>query len=277
MSKAYEAIFSQVIARMEAGVIPWQKPWNNAPANGKTGKAYRGINSLVLGMSAYQSNRWVTFKQAQDLGGSVKKGEKATTVVFWNFGKEEDAKTGKDKSFAWLKTYSVFNAEQTEGCDFPEVAVVENADASIIVAQSGMADIIVHGGNVACYIPSKDTVKMPPMTAFTSPDAYYATLFHELGHATGAETRLKRPGIVNIDGFGGEAYSQEELVAEFTSAFLCQACGLNSTRQIDQTAAYLQNWMQALRNDPAMLVKASGQAQKAADYIRGIVAEVIED
>jgi antirestriction protein ArdC len=278
----YAEVTDRVIGMLEKGVAPWRRPWKVAgllPRNLRSGRSYRGINLIFLSMAGFGSPYWVTYRQAQELGGRVRAGAKGTTVIFWQFLQaieRDDADGSRSRRVPLLRCYTVFNLEQTEEIPVPPstlaaspiecAAPLETAEAIL----AGMTDPpeVRHGGPVACYDARADVVLMPPRTAFTSPESYYSTLYHELGHATGHVKRLARPGIVGGGHFGGHNYSKEELIAEFASAFLCAHVGIEC--EVEQSAAYLQGWLSALRDDKKMLVQAAGSAQKATDYILGV-------
>jgi antirestriction protein ArdC len=216
------------------------------------------------------------------MGGCVKQGEKGYLVVFWKFftsGKPSesdsvDETSLKEKSFPMLRYYTVFNVAQTTiPADKLPPAPPMNTIDPIVQCDSLIANMpkrpeIKTGEAKAFYAPVLDVVNMPVKGLFNSTNDYYATLFHELGHSTGHETRLNRAGIASDrHGFGSKSYSREELVAEMTSAFLCGSCGIDNT--LGQSAAYIQNWINALREDKRCVVVAASQAQKAADFIQG--------
>lgn len=265
-SIAYDAVYNQIVAQMEKGIIPWRKSWKSArPCNAKTNRPYNGINFFLLTSSGFEDNHWLTYKQLKELGGNVKKGEKSRQVVFWQIlSKEED---GKKKSIPLLKYYNVFNVEQTEGVEISDEHDINNAinyDAEDVLKKYNGPKVIF-GGDQPCYIPSLDIIKMPAIEKFNSSNEYYSTMFHEQAHGTSHKSRMDRELNVN---FGSHNYSAEELLAEFTSAFLCNACGIDNT--IEQSAAYLQSWMKAFQDNPSMIVHAASKAQKVADYILGI-------
>lgn len=284
---AYETITARIIASLEAGVVPWRKEWKASasgtafPHNHLTGKSYRGINVVSLLCSPYQSSAWLTYKQAEELGAHVRKGEHGSPVVFWKFDREKDAVTGKIESRApMMRTYTVFNLEQIEGIQpalpfeaptfDPIASAQEIADAYLAGASH---PTLAHGGDRAFYRPSADHVQMPAPGTFTTPEAYYCTLFHEFGHSTGHDSRLKR----KIDNhFGTVDYSDEELVAEFSAAFLSAEARISSDQLLDNSAAYIAGWLSKLRNDNRIAVTAAQRAQKAADFIlgRSFAAEV---
>lgn len=281
--KIYELVTERIIAMLEDQVIPWRKPWacidQGMPRNAVSKKHYRGINVFLLGMAPFNDPRWVTFKQAQALGGNVRKGSKGFPVIYWNWIETEDEETGTMVKIPLLRQYTVFNVEQCDGLNIAplESAELPNAAERIERAEGIVRDMpnaprIGHdGGQRAYYRPSTDSVHMPMLEAFHSTEGYYSTLFHELGHSTGHESRLNRDGITDFQGFGTASYSREELVAEFTAAFLCQVSGIENT--LPQSASYIEGWLGVLRKDKKMAVVAAAQAQKAADYILGGSAE----
>lgn len=276
----YAMITEKIVGQLRAGVVPWHKPWKTGfqlPRNLKSGKAYRGINVLLLSFSEFSSPYWLTFKQALDLGGNVKKGEKGTTVVFWKKLRIEDKDSGKQKTIPLLRYFTVFNADQCEGLAVP--AVESKNDGGPIEACWKILDSykgrpqVVHGGDVACYSPLRDSIQMPEPKAFDTMSHYYATLFHEYTHSTGHKKRLDRPGIANFDTFGSHQYSQEELVAEMGAAFLAAHAGIDAASILDNSAAYIGHWLEKLQNDPKMVVQAAAQAQRAADLMLGVTFE----
>lgn len=275
LSKVYAIVTDRLIAALEQGVVPWRKPWKSAdmPRNLSSGQPYRGSNVFALLWARFTSPYWVTFKQALELGGHVKKGEKGTPVVFWRWVSERKDAAGKveklDRPFPTVRYYTVFNVEQCEGLTVPAVADAPNGFDPIATAEQLVADMpkcpaIVHGDDQASYSPAADIVAMPSRESFFSAGGYYATLFHELTHSTSHASRVGRKISTS---FGSEQYSREELVAEMGSSFLMASCDLVDEAGIQQSAAYIASWLKALRADPSMLVYAGQQAQKAADFI----------
>lgn len=279
----YEIVAEKIVAKLEAGVVPWRQPWGSAgfraPRNVR-GTVYRGVNVFLLGSQGYRSPYWLTFRQAKELGGSVRKGERSTPVVFWKWiEKDETSSTGEVRkvSVPLLRYYNVFNVEQTEGLpakwyelpsgNEPTFSPIEACEEIV----SGYEDrpAISHGGSRAYYAPSLDSVTVPAREAFETPAYYYATLFHELGHSTGHGKRLGRDGITDPIMFGSHQYSREELVAEMTAAFLSGRAGIDSEPLLENSAAYLASWIRVLRGSPKLAVIAAAQAQKAADWILG--------
>src|SRR6202047_1222139 len=278
MPNVYEIVTEQVIKQLESGVAPWRKPWRaELPVNLVSGKAYRGINPFLLGSQGYGSRYWLTFNQANKLGGHIRKGEKSSIVTFWNIGEEKtvrdaDGNTRKQKPFL-LRYYRVFNIEQTEGIAdklglgnaTPRVASIEQCDAIV----KGMPNApCTEQSDRAWYRPSTDTVGMPARGLFNSPGEYYSTLFHELTHSTGHASRVGREGIEQLNTFGSDSYSKEELVAEMGAAMLCGLAGIEH-KTLSNSAAYLKSWIDVLKSDSRMVISAASQAQKAADYIQG--------
>lgn len=281
--KTYDAVTARILEALEKGVVPWQQPWGTGGValgrhkNLISLKPYRGINALLTGMQGYESPYWLTYKQAQELGASVRKGEKGTPIVYYGRVERENAE-GKVEDFMFLKHSVVFNVAQVEGLKLkPELlkpAPEARPFAPIQVCQTLVDAMpqrprIQHAEAKAYYSPSLDYVNMPKPELFTKPERYYATLFHELGHSTGHKDRLARKTLTKIAAFGDHAYSQEELVAEMTAAFLCAETGIENATE-KASASYLAHWIKHLKQDPKILIQAAGQAHKAADFIRGV-------
>ena len=272
--KSYERITERIETLLAAGVVPWHKPWKAStglPRNLITQKPYRGINVFLLMAMGYESPHWLTFRQAIKLGGSVKKGEKSCPVVFWKQMEVTDKESGEVENIPFLRLYHVFNAAQCEGlkaASASEEVPFAVTSAAEIVAKMPQPPKIKSGMSHAFYQPVNDTVGMPERKRFETEDAYHATLFHELVHSTGHESRLKRQSIMERNGFGSMPYCKEELVAELGSAFLCGQAEIVD-RTIDNSAAYIEGWLDSLKDDPTLIVYAAAQAQKAADFILG--------
>ena len=288
---AYEAITDRIITALESGTVPWRRPWvsrdRGTLRNGASGHEYRGINTVVLTLetlsTGYTDPRWVTFKQALDAGGHVRKGESGTPLVFWSvLRKSETGADGSEESraFPLLKRYTVFNVEQCDGLTLSDKhAPIEAGEGSAwspdetaegIVRGFRDAPTIEHdGGSRAFYRPTSDAIHLPARESFTEASGYYGTLFHELSHSTGHESRLNRHGMeTGIAAFGSETYSREELAAEFGSAFLCGEAGFSEV-QVEQNAAYVASWLRVLKGDKRLAIVAASQGQKAADYVLG--------
>jgi len=283
MPNVYEVITSRIVNQLEEGVAPWHKPWkargkSGLPRNLTSGREYRGVNVWILLSSGFASPHWLTFRQARELGGHVCQGEVGLPVVFWKFGKREvqDGDEIVEKPSVLCRYYTVFNVEQCEGLKIrsaeptdnqPQVQPIEACEQ--VVAGWLGKPMIRHGGDCASYGKVLDYVQMPERTRFDSVEEYYNTLFHELTHSTGHPARLNRSSLTDFERFGDHNYSREELVAELGAAFLAGYCGIEN-RTINNSAAYLANWLDALKNDSRMVLVAASQAQKAADLILGV-------
>jgi antirestriction protein ArdC len=271
----YQEITDQMIAMIEAGTRPWSKSWTGSTAPNIplrfTGVPYRGINVLSLWVAAmtkgFASPHWLTFKQALALGGCVRKGEKGSTVVYANKIEVDDGK----RQVAFLKRYTVFNAEQIDSIEakYPAPAPIITAtnpderDAELDALFARVPVTVRHHGSQPYYQPSGDHVVMPAFADFHASDAYYSTFAHELCHATGHVDRLARPTLISTK---REDYAREELVAELGAAFVSGAIGIKLHDREDH-AAYLVSWLQALRNDKRCIFAAATQAQAAADWL----------
>ena len=277
--QSYERITERIVSLLEQGTVPWHKPWKvktGLPRNLISKKPYRGINVFLLMAMSYESPHWLTFRQAIQLGGNVKKGEKSCPVVFWKRMETEDKESGEPKKAPLLRLYHVFNAAQCEGLkDTPEEIQMPVTKPAEIVAKMPQPPVVKHGMAQAFYSPTDDCVGMPERERFESEASYFAALFHELIHATGHEKRLKRTSITERNGYGSDPYCKEELIAELGSAFLCGYADIVD-RTIDNSAAYLEGWLKQFQNDRTLIVYAAAQAQKAADFILGRTFEESE-
>jgi antirestriction protein ArdC len=270
--QSYERITERIVSLLEQGTVPWHKPWTvktGLPRNLISKKPYRGINVFLLMAMSYESPHWLTFRQSIQLGGNVKKGEKSCPVVFWKQMKNEDEKSDEPKKAPLLRLYHVFNVAQCEGLkDTPGEIQMPVTKPAEIVAGMPQPPVIKHGMAQAFYSPREDCVGVPARERFDSEASYFATLFHELIHATGHEKRLNRASISERNGFGSDPYCKEELITELGSAFLCGYSDIVD-RTIDNSAAYLEGWLKQFQNDRTLIVYAAAQAQKAADFILG--------
>lgn len=273
----HKTITDQIIDAIEAGCPPWRKPWTGSAAClglplRHNGEPYRGINVLVLWSVAaaqgFNSPRWMTFKQAKDLGGSVRKGEKSALVVYFDTFKKED-EAGEEKVIPFTKGYRVFNADQIDGlpADFytqPEapsdLGTEHDAALDAFFAATG-AIIDTSDDPRAFYDIARDRIHMPPISTFHDAGGYYGTLAHELTHWTGAASRLDRFGRFA----DRKAYAFEELVAEIGNCLLCAELGL--TPDFGQSGAYIQGWLRAMKEDNRAIFRAASEAQKAIDLI----------
>jgi antirestriction protein ArdC len=293
----YERVTNKIVEGLKKDGLKWFRPWTangiGMPINNATGKAYRGVNVLLLSASChergFEHNEWLTYKQCTDKGGNVKKGAKSEFVIYWSvsfvtkdgkwFPNEEALKKAGlnpadcEKRFS-AKWFNVFNIAECEGIEpkFPKVEHPENTDTPIEAAEAifnnypnDKRPTLTHGGSKACYIPSQHAVHMPKFESFKSADAYYATLFHELVHSTGHADCLNRAGVAKCDGFGTERYAKEELVAEIGSQFLVAITGIECDD--DNSQAYVNGWIAKLENDSKLALSAAQQAMNAVDFI----------
>jgi antirestriction protein ArdC len=273
----YQVITDRILALLEQGTVPWQQPWDSAmglPRNLFSQRSYRGINVWLLTAMGLPSPFWATFHQVKAAGGNIRKGAHGVPVVFWKVYNHEDTETGETEKRFVLRQYTVFNAVQLDGVAIPEITILAHRFTPIercahLVHAMPQRPAILHGHQRAWYTPATDTLHMPMPACFHSPEAYYATLYHELVHASGHRARLNRKTLTDLCLFGDPTYAKEELVAEMGAAYLSGLCGI-APATIDTSAAYLQSWMAVLRHDPTMLVQAAAQAQRAADYIQNL-------
>lgn len=276
----YARVTDRIVEDLAAGVRPWMKPWSAGYAEGRisrplrhNGTPYRGVNVLLLWGEAqargFGSPSWMTYKQAQELGGQVRKGEAGSLVVYADrYTKSETNERGEEaeREVAFMKGYTVFNVEQIDGLPAQYLAPVPqplplHQSAEAFFAATGAA--FCHGGNRAFYAPARDFIQLPPSAAFRSAESYAATKAHELIHWTGHPRRNAREFGRR---FGDRAYAFEELVAELGAAFLCADLGITPEVQPDH-AAYLAHWLQVLKEDKRAIFSAAAHAQRAADYL----------
>jgi antirestriction protein ArdC len=273
---AYERITGVIIALLEQGTVPWHKTWKAStgwPRNLVTKKPYRGINVLLLWCGKYESPFWLTLRQANLLGGTVRKGEKACPVVFWKRLTVGEKDSPEEREIPLLRYYHVFNVAQCEGLknghpSAPDGTAPPASKPEEIVANMPQKPAIKDGFTKAFYSPREDYVGMPGQARFEGSEQYYATLFHELIHATGHETRLNRSTLTEKAGFGSDPYCREELIAEIGAAFLCGQAEI-AERTIDNSAAYVAEWLKRMKDDKKLIVQAAAQAQRAADFVLG--------
>lgn len=274
-----EMVTGKILEAMRAtGKAPWQKPWNSIYyQNAVSGHKYRGINVLMLALFGNDSH-YVTFNQVRAAGGKVKEGAKAKQIVFWNIlDKQKDGQKTGEKMF-FLRYYNVFALNDVDapkivrkGVETINFQPIERAEA--IAKACGVP--ITHGGNRAAYSPSAHSIMMPLPEMFKSVEHYYGTLFHELTHAM-----AKVCGEDISNGFGSEPYAKEELVAEMGANFLLSYCGIDSEKLVENSAAYLTNWMERIASEPKLVVSAAGKAQKRFDKVLellGVKVEAVEE
>jgi len=309
--KIYEMITERMIAQLEAGVVPWRKPWAAAgigvPRNIKSGKGYRGVNVFLLA-GDYTSPWWGTYDQMAEKSGARKvsdnsrrgnhwekdgeywtglKGEKSTVIVFWKrlVVDDKESENGK-KVIPMLRYFHVFNAEQVQGIPekylAPKTPETVDPDVVLETAQNIHDEYLAREGapryretgNRAFYnLEDGDTITVPARAAFPDERDYHSTRFHEETHSTGHSSRCDRPGVVNFDHFGTGQYAKEELVAEMGASMLMAIAGIETKETFENSAAYVQNWLKNLKDDHKLVVAAAGQAQKAVDHILGVTYE----
>lgn len=291
-NQIYERVTQQIIDAIEAGAGAgsYRMPWHNwgqsasCPTNITTGRAYRGINILLLWAAAeaqgHLSGRWATYRQWTAAGAQVRKGAKATPIIFWKTAigapscADDDGDTGARPGRLIARTYFVFNGDQVEGAEpqlqhlMTETEIV--TAAAQFIGRTGAQ--IRHGGDRAYYAPSIDQIWLPQQAQFRDLESYYAVLAHELVHWTGAKHRLDRP----LDSrFGDAAYAFEELIAELGAAFLAAHLGLSLETRPDH-AVYIASWLKVLKSDPKAILTAASKAQQAADYLTELTAQAEE-
>lgn len=281
----YQTVTDKLISMLETGCAPWRSPilgrkvGGSFPKNLASGKEYRGVNVFLLAVTAmsagYESSYWMSYNQAKERGGQVRKGEKSSMVVFWKPFEVKDKATGEKKKAFILRYYNVFNVAQIEGVEAPDVAKFEPVAFSpndvaekIVAGYKNPPTMANDGGGQAYYRPSDDSVHMPIRERVASSDEYYSVLFHELSHSTGHATRLSRTLDGAAAAFGSSNYGKEELIAEMSAAFLCGHSGILPST-IDNNAAYLAGWIKTLKGDKRLVVAAAGAAQRSADWIMG--------
>ncbi len=279
----YERVTNQIIAAIEVGAGEYRMPWHHdgsaitTPVNVASRKAYRGVNILSLWAAAqasgYAAGIWGTYRQWQELGAQVRKGERGHLIVFWKTSdrsgdadrQDDDEDHDKPARRLFARGYTVFNAAQVEGYTPPEMPVLPEVEriehAERFCGALGID--IRHGGSQACYIPSKDHVQMPEFTCFRDAIAYYAVLLNECGHASGAKHRLDR----DLSGrFGSAAYAMEECTVELLSAMICADLNLSVEPRPDH-ARYIASWLEVLRSDKRAIFTAASKAQEITDWM----------
>ena len=271
-ASVYDKVTESIISAIEKGTAPWSVPWSGGgPVNVRNARPYRGINVFLLTLTSmvkeYTDPRWGTMKAINEVGGKIRKGEHATWVILWKpVPKKAQGEGEEDSSYLLLKSYPVFNVQQADDVPGLPPAVehdpIDKAE-EIVRGYVPYGPLLQFGGSSAHYERGRDIVACPNMSQFKCVEGYYSTLYHELVHSTGHESRLDR---LTRTGFGSGPYSKEELVAEMGAAMLCGMAGIDN---LDQSAAYVKGWLSALRDDPKFVIQAAANAQKAADLILG--------
>ena len=280
----YQEITDEIISELEAGRLPWVQPWGTSavqaplamPKNAATQRRYSGINVLILWGAVVQhgfpGQSWLTFRQALSLGGNVRKGERGTTVVFADrFIPDQERVRAREqgdepKAIPFLKRFTVFNVAQCDGLPADLVAVPPPVPEGLILPEvealiRGSGADLRLGGDKAFYSPTLDYIQVPRPEAYFEPINWHRTALHELGHWSGAPTRLGR----DLSGsYGSKSYAREELVAEMTAAFTCATLGITPTVR---HADYIGSWLEVLREDDRAIVRAASAASKAAEFL----------
>lgn len=275
----YEAVNDIILGHLEKGVVPWRQTWigKGVPINRFTNRRYRGINHFLLNMLPYPTNEFVSFQQAKELGGKIKKGEKGHMVIFWKWiepVQDEGVEIEQDLSkYPYIQYHRVWNLAQCEGVESIRIADERDAIEPDDRADSflnGLQDKpqLTHSSDGAYYNPRLDLINMPEVSSFESSDAYYSVLFHELVHSTGHQKRLSRKGITDTIRFGSMEYSFEELIAEMGACYLLSHCGIVPDNYANN-AAYIAGWMRKLTMERYSFIHASVQAQRALDFLFG--------
>lgn len=277
----YQSITDRFIEQLKKGAVPWQQPWTSSVQNIVSRQPYRGINAFTLGMSGYSSPFWLTYKQAADLGGHIRQGEKSSPVIYYKVvEKRDDAgqpvirENGQPVRIPFVRWANVFNLDQTKGIEAPRMANAQPSTpplekAAAILAHAPICPI-QYVGFAAVYSPKDDVIRLPAPSTFHSQEEFFQTVYHEAVHCTGHQSRLNREGITQPIKFGSPAYCKEELIAELGASFLSNEAGILNQVQFDNSAAYLNSWIKNLENDPKLIVQAASHAQRGADYVLGM-------
>ena len=297
----YEVVTNKILDEIEkTGKLNWVKEWktkqgtNAFPMNGISKKRYEGINFFLLSMHDYVSPYWLTYKQVEQLGGNVRKGEKSTMIVFWKVNEYTKLNTttqqDETKKVPLLRYYNVFNVEQCDNVIIKGDAVTAPAteyseNEKIDIAQNIVDNYQtreairynVKESDRAYYQPSTDSITMPLLNQFNSSQSFYSTFFHEISHSTGHKNRLNRKEVVETSFFGSCDYGTEELTAELTSAFICAEIGISNENTERNSIAYLKNWKNAIKGDKKLFLMASQRASKSAKYILNKQEETHEE
>ena len=273
----YEIVTDKIIKLLEAGVIPWKKPWSGGESafNRISKKPYSVLNCMLLS----HSGEYATYKQWQSLGGQVRKGEESEVVVYWNWVPVKNAEQKEDEEVLMkpvLRYYNVFHISQVDGVEPLPVEAEKNKLEPIdeaerikdtYLSRESALRLVIEHSDKAYYSPSRDCIVVPKLDQFMDPAEYYSTMFHEMIHSTGHKMRLNRLESGAEAAFGGTEYSKEELVAEIGSAMSLGKAGIETSSTIKNSAGYIQSWLRVLRNDSRFIVSAASKAERAVEYI----------
>lgn len=285
-------VTDRIVEQMKNGIIPWHRPWtglgiaDGGAVNYVSRRPYSFLNQLLLG----RPGEWLTFNQVKERGGRIKKGAKSGIVVFYKKytikkakrtenGEQAEAKVYEERDIPLLKYYNVFHIDDCEGIESKaetfepsNIEPIERAEEVItgyLSREQSLKFTNDQPSNRAFYSPSADAVVVPMMSQYDIVEEYYSTTFHELVHSTMPKERCDRKQEIRVASFGSADYSREELVAETGSAMICSVLGIDSEKAFNNSVAYIQGWMKALKNDPKAIVWAASRAEKAARYIMG--------
>ena len=283
MNNVYQMVADKIVEQLQQGIVTWQRPWTGIKDGGAISYVSRRPYSFLNQCLLCKPGEYITYKQVIDLGGKIRKGEKASYVVFFKqypIEEQQEDGTMKVKNIPILRYYNVWHIDQVEGIESkltdeqqqPEPMRLQEPEQAIkdYVEREQLKFYCDHASNRAFYQPTNDSVTVPMIEQYPEVAEYYSTTFHELTHSTGAEKRLNRKGITGAIHFGSETYSREELVAEMGAAMMCNVTGIDCQKAFKNSVAYIQGWSRHIKNDPKMFVIAASQAEKAAKYIQGI-------
>jgi antirestriction protein ArdC len=276
MADIYQMVTDKIIGLLDKGVCPWKQPWKGSePTNLASGKVYKGINYLLLSCLGFESNYWITYRQAKKLGGSVKAGEKSPCFVVFSdtyLAKKVLADGSVEEEPRWFLKYSpIFNISQCRGIEDPGIEdegtrKIEPIQTCVKFVEGIREHPKISLGEAAAYHPKNDMITLPAINRFKDAESYYSVLFHELTHWSGAAHRLNRPQPMHSTDRPG--YAREELIAEVGSAFICARCGID-TATVEDSASYIHGWLKALRNDRKLVPEAARAARLAVEFLAG--------
>lgn len=285
-NSVYQMVADKIVEQLQQGIVAWQRPWTGVKDGGAINYVSRRPYSFLNQCLLLKPGEWLTFKQIEGLGGKIRKGEKASFVVFFKQQPiEEEQEDGEKKirRIPILRYYNVWHIDQTEGIETklteeekqaePERLAEPEKVMAEYVEREGIKMYCDRASNRAFYSPASDTITIPMIEQYPEVAEYYSTAFHEMTHSTGAAKRLNRKGITTWESKGSETYSREELVAEMGAAMLCNVTGIDCSKAFKNSVAYIQGWGSHIKNDPKMYVIAASQAEKAARYIMGETIE----
>lgn len=280
----YQEVTDRIVTALEQGTVPWIRPWSEdkhgyaaLPHNATTGRPYHGINGWLLYFAPYESKGWLTFNQARSLGGTVRKGEKGTTIIFWKQLRVKDKDDAeKTKRIPLLRYYTVFNVDQCDGIEASKIkqppAPPKPIDTSILALAKRVGARVSHGGDRAFYAPLVDAIQVPHQDQFKNQAHYDATLAHELTHWTGHRSRCNRD---LLNRFGEDAYAFEELIAEIGAAYIC--AHHNVPHEELRHSEYIATWLRVLKGDKKAVFTAASKARIATEFLIGKPAEESEE